>query len=220
MPQLLAVFDLDDTLISGDSSAIWTEFLWEKGIITDPRFIEADAKMMADYNAGMLNMNDYLAFSLQTLHQVPQEQVDTWLTEFVAERIRPRFYPQAKALLEEYQQQQVPVIIISATVSFIVKKIAAEFSIHTALGIDMVIENGCYTSKIDGIATFREGKVKRLKQWLEQQNSHPETIRFYSDSINDLPMCQFANEVITVNADARLQAEAQQHGWEQLTWSL
>ncbi|AKH62895.1 MULTISPECIES: HAD family phosphatase [Photorhabdus] len=220
MPQLLAVFDLDDTLISGDSSAIWTEFLWEKGIITDPSFIEADEKMMADYNAGILNMNDYLAFSLQTLHQVPLEQVDVWLTEFVKEKIRPRFYPQAKALLEKYQQQQVPVMIISATVSFIVKKIAAEFGIHTALGIDMVIENGCYTSKIDGIATFREGKVKRMKQWLKQQNSHPETIRFYSDSINDLPMCQFADEVITVNADTHLQAQAEQHGWKQLTWSL
>ncbi|MQL49943.1 MULTISPECIES: HAD family hydrolase [Photorhabdus] len=220
MPQPLAVFDLDDTLISGDSSAIWTEFLWEKGIITDPSFIEADKKMMADYSAGMLNMNDYLAFSLETLHQVPLERVDVWLTEFVKEKIRPRFYPQAKALLEEYQQQQVPVMIISATVSFIVKKIAAELNIHTALGIDMVMENGCYTGKIDGIATFREGKVKRIKQWLEQQNSYPEIIRFYSDSINDLPMCQFADEVITVNADARLKAEAQQHGWQQLTWSL
>ncbi|OCA55601.1 HAD family hydrolase [Photorhabdus namnaonensis] len=220
MSQLLAVFDLDDTLISGDSSAIWTEFLWEKGIITDPSFIEADKKMMADYGAGSLDMSGYLAFSLQTLHQVPQEQIDLWLTEFVNEKIKPRFYPQAKALITEYQQQQIPIIIISATVSFIVKKIATELDIHTVLGIDMVMENGCYTGKIDGIATFREGKVKRIKQWLEQQNSHPEIIRFYSDSINDLPMCQFADEVITVNADARLKAEAQQYGWKQLTWSL
>ncbi len=80
MSQLLAVFDLDDTLISGDSSAIWTEFLWEKSIITDPSFIEADKKMMADYSAGSLDMSHYLAFSLQTLHQVSQEQVDLWLS--------------------------------------------------------------------------------------------------------------------------------------------
>ncbi len=142
------------------------------------------------------------------------------MVEFVKEKIRPRFYPQAKALVAEYQQQQIPVIIISATVSFIVKKIATELNIHTALGIDMVMENGCYTGQIDGIATFREGKVKRIKQWLEQQNSYPEIIRFYSDSINDLPMCQFADEVITINADTRLKAEAQQQGWQQLTWSL
>ncbi|MDC9623908.1 HAD-IB family hydrolase [Xenorhabdus sp. XENO-7] len=220
MSQQIAVFDLDDTLICGDSSLLWTEYLWEKGIITDHRFIEADQKMMADYSAGKLDMHDYLAFNLQSLNQVHHEQVDIWLTDFVETKIKPIFYPAAKKQLAIYRQQNIPIIIISATVSFVVKKIAAALGVPTAMGIDMVMEDGCYTGSILGIPTFREGKVARLQQWLTEQNLSPQHISFYTDSMNDLPMCLFANEVFTVNADIRLQKEAENHGWRQLSWVL
>ncbi|OTA15506.1 phosphatase [Xenorhabdus vietnamensis] len=220
MPKQIAVFDLDETLICGDSSQLWTNYLWEKGIITDPRFIEADQKMMKDYSAGKLNMHDYLTFNLQSLHQAHHEQVDIWLTDFVETKIKPLFYPAAKKQLEIYRQQNIPIIIISATVSFVVKKIAAAFGVQTAMGIDMVMKDGCYTGNIQGTPTFREGKVTRLQQWLAEQNFSPEHIAFYTDSMNDLPMCLFASEVFTVNADQKLQSEAEIRGWNQLNWLL
>ncbi|CAM3833625.1 HAD family hydrolase [Xenorhabdus thuongxuanensis] len=220
MSKKIAVFDLDETLICGDSGRLWTEYLWEKRIITDPRFIEADQKMISDYCAGKLDMQKYLAFSLQALQQIPAEQIDIWLADFVETKIKPIFYPAAKKQLAIYQQQNIPLMIISATVSFVVKKIAAAFGIQTAMGIDMVMKEGCYTGDIQGILTFREGKVTRLQQWLEQQNLSPQHISFYTDSINDLPMCLFADEVFTINADNKLQSEAEIRGWKQLKWAL
>ncbi|CDL82971.1 HAD family hydrolase [Xenorhabdus szentirmaii] len=220
MSPRIAVFDLDETLICGDSSQLWTQYLWEKKIITDPCFIEADQQMMTDYHAGKLDMHKYLAFSLQALHQVPHEQVDIWLSDFVDNKIRPLLYPAARRQLEIYRQQHVPIIIISATVAFVVKKIAAAFGVQTALGIDMIMENGCYTGKIQGTPTFRDGKVIRLQQWLTEQNLLPQHILFYTDSANDLPMCLFANEIFTVNPDKHLQTIASTHGWKQLNWTL
>ncbi|WP_340611567.1 HAD family hydrolase [Xenorhabdus bharatensis] len=220
MSQQVAIFDLDDTLIRGDSSLLWTKYLWEKQIITDPRFVEADQKMISDYSAGKLNMQEYLSVSLQALCQIPHEQVDVWLTDFVETTIKPLFYPAAKTQLDIYRQQNIPVIIISATVSFVVKKIAAAFGVKTAMGIDMVMKEGCYTGDIEGIPTFREGKVTRLQQWLAEQNLSPQHISFYTDSANDLPMCFFASEVFTVNADTKLQSAAEKHGWKQLSRAL
>ncbi|MDC9590449.1 HAD-IB family hydrolase [Xenorhabdus sp. XENO-10] len=220
MSKKIAVFDLDETLICGDSGRLWTKYLWEKRIITDPRFIEADKKMISDYCAGKLDMQEYLAFSLQALKQIPSEQIDIWLTDFVETKIKPLLYPAAKKQLEIYRQRNVPIIIISATVSFVVKKIAAAFDVQTAMGIDMVMKEGCYTGDIQGVPTFREGKVARLQQWLAEQQLSPEHIEFYTDSINDLPMCLFANEVFTINADKKLQSEAEIRGWNQLNWLL
>ncbi|MBI6549482.1 HAD family hydrolase [Xenorhabdus lircayensis] len=220
MSQQIAVFDLDETLIGGDSSQLWTQYLWEKSIITDPRFIEADQKMIADYCAGKLDMHKYLAFSLQALSQISHEQIDIWLTDFVETKIKPLFYPAAQKQLDIYRQQNIPIIIISATVSFVVKKIAAAFGVQTAMGIDMAMENGCYSGDIQGVPTFREGKVTRLQQWLAEQNLSPQHISVYTDSINDLPMCLFANEVFTVNADMQLRSEAEHRGWNQLNWVL
>ncbi|CCW31918.1 HAD family hydrolase [Xenorhabdus nematophila] len=220
MSQRIAVFDLDETLIDGDSGRLWTQYLWEKNIITDPRFLQADQEMMADYRAGKLDMHKYLAFSLQALNQIPHKQVDIWLTDFVETKIKPLIYPTAQKQLETYRQQDIPIIIISATVSFVVKKIAAAFGVQTAMGIDMVMQEGCYTGIIQGVPTFREGKVTRLQQWLSEQNLSPPHISFYTDSINDLPMCLFANEVFTVNADEKLKSEAEMRGWTQLNWAL
>ncbi|MDC9593559.1 HAD family hydrolase [Xenorhabdus sp. IM139775] len=220
MSKQIAVFDLDETLICGDSGRLWTEYLWEKRIITDPRFIEANQKMMSDYCAGKLDMQKYLAFSLQALEHIPAEQIDIWLTDFVETRIKPIFYPAAKEQLDLYRQQNIPILIISATVSFVVKKIAVALGIPTAIGIDMVMKEGCYTGEIQGTASFREGKVARLQQWLDEQNLSSQHISFYTDSMNDLPMCLFADEVVTINADNKLQSEAEIHGWKQLHWFL
>ncbi|EKT61063.1 HAD family hydrolase [Providencia sneebia] len=220
MQTKLAIFDLDDTLIQGDSSVLWTQYLWDNNIITDPSFVEADKEMMAQYNAGTLNMAAYLQFNLQTLAGVPIQQVDSWLDDFVATRILPRIYPDAVKTIAQYRSQAIPVIIISATVSFIVKKIAQHLNADIAMGIDLKENQGCYTTEIEGIPTFKEGKVKRLMQWIQHQKITDAYLYFYTDSANDLPMCEFADEVFIVNGDQKLQQAAKAKYWQQYHWVL
>ena len=220
MHNKLAVFDLDDTLIQGDSSVLWTQYLWDKKIIKDPRFVEEDNAMMAQYNAGTLDMAAYLQCSLQTLAGVKVEQVDVWLDDFVENIILPRIYPAGVDAFARYRSQGIPIIIISATVAFIVQKIADKLGADVAMGIGIKQENGCYTAKIEGIPSFKEGKVKRLLQWISHQPITDAYVYFYTDSTNDLPMCQFADETFIVNGDSRLRQVANENHWPQYQWNL
>lgn len=220
MQNQLAIFDLDDTLIQGDSSVLWTQYLWDKQIISDPQFVEADKAMMAQYNAGTLDMPTYLRFNLQTLADIKTEQVDIWLDDFVQSVILPRIYPEAIQTIARYRAKGIPIIVISATVSFIVKKIAAQLNADVAMGIDIKQQNGCYTTEIDGIPTFKEGKVKRLMDWVRHQPITDVYVYFYTDSANDLPMCQFADETFIVNGDPRLLQAANENNWPQYQWNL
>ncbi|MEY0838835.1 HAD family hydrolase [Providencia alcalifaciens] len=220
MQNQLAIFDLDDTLIQGDSSVLWTQYLWDKQIIRDSQFVEADKAMMAQYNAGTLDMPTYLRFNLQTLANVKVEQVDIWLDDFVQTVILPRIYPEAIRTIANYRAKGLPIIVISATVAFIVKKIADQLNADVAMGIDIKQKDGCYTREIDGVPTFKEGKVKRLLAWVRHQPITDAYIYFYTDSANDLPMCQFADETFIVNGDSRLQQAATEYNWPQYTWHL
>lgn len=220
MQNKLAIFDLDDTLIQGDSSVLWTQYLWDKQIIRDPQFVEADKAMMAQYNAGTLDMPTYLRFNLQTLADIKTEQVDIWLDDFVQTVILPRIYPDAIQTIAHYRAKGIPIIVISATVSFIVKKIADQLNADVAMGIDIKQQNGCYTTEIDGIPTFKEGKVKRLMDWVRHQPITDAYVYFYTDSANDLPMCQFADETFIVNGDPRLLKVANENNWPQYQWNL
>ncbi len=220
MQTKLAIFDLDDTLIQGDSSVLWTQYLWDKRIITDPSFVEADRQMMEQYNSGTLDMAAYLAFSLQTLSGVSIQQVDQWLDDFVTTCILPRIYPDAISTIEHYRSHKIPIIVISATVSFIVKKIAQHLNADVVMGIDIKESQGSYSTEINGIATFKEGKVKRLMQWIKQQSITDAYLYFYTDSTNDLPMCLFADKVFIINGNKRLQRIATENNWQQYTWQL
>ncbi len=220
MATSFAIFDLDDTLIKGDSSILWTQYLWDNKIITDPQFVEADRNMMAQYSAGNLDMASYLAFSMQGIAGISIEQIDIWLDDFVETIILPNVFPEGIARLADYKQRKIPIIIISASVSFIVKKIALRLGVDIAMGIDMKIENNAYSNKIAGIPSFKEGKVKRLTQWLSQQHIEDAEIIFYTDSANDLPLCYFADYVFTINADSRLSQAAIENKWTQLSWHI
>lgn len=216
----LAVFDLDDTLIHGDSSVLWTQYLWDKKIIKDPHFVEEDKAMMAQYNAGTLDMAAYLQCNLQALADVKIEQVDIWLDDFVENTILPRIYPAGVDAFAQYRSREIPIIIVSATVAFIVQKIADKLGADVVMGIDIKQKNGCYTAEIEGIPSFKEGKVKRILQWISHQPINDAYIYFYTDSANDLPMCQFADEVFIVNGDQKLQQAAKENHWPQYQWNL
>ncbi|WP_417594274.1 HAD family hydrolase [Oceanospirillum sp.] len=216
----LFIFDMDDTLIDGDSSTIWNHFLVEKGIVTDPSFLKQDDALMQLYRQGKMSMEDYLSFTLQPLENIPLSQLEQWVDECVSEKIMPRIYPQAKVLLEQLQSQQQEILVISATASLIVQPLAKAMGIHQALGIDLKEEYGRLTAQIEGTASYREGKVKRLEQWLEQLSLDRNRLKihFYTDSINDLPLCLYADQVHLVNPCPQLTEAAQTH-WHAHHWT-
>lgn len=216
----LAVFDLDETLLSGDSSRLWTRYLWDKKIITDSQFLALDDQMIADYHAGKLNMDDYLYQHLSFYRNYNIETINQWVNNYIEECITPLLYPQGRDIIAQYQQQHIPVIIISATMSFLVHPIAKQLNADISMGIDMEMKEDHYTGYIDGIPTFREGKVSRLQQWMENKNINKSYIYFYTDSSNDLPLCYQADNVFTINADKQLAQIANKKGWTSLKWDL
>ncbi|MCW8348680.1 HAD-IB family hydrolase [Vibrio sp. ZSDZ65] len=219
MLQDLYVFDMDETLFDVDCAVLWHEFLVEKEITTTANFREEDARLMALYAQGELDMKDYLSFSIAPLKGISDREVGLWVEQCIDEKIMPRFYPQAKALLASLKRDEVDTVMISASVSFLVNAIAQRIGIDVAMGIDLVKEKNTYTSEIEGVPTYRDGKVIRLKQWLVEQNRTYKAIHFFTDSINDLPLCQYADFVYLVNPCRQLQRLSHQEHWKVLDWS-
>ncbi|MFM2590595.1 HAD family hydrolase [Vibrio sp. TBV020] len=219
MSKPLYVFDMDETLIDADCAMIWNEFLVEKGIATSPSFIEEDQRLMALYAKGELNMEDYLAFSMAPLANMPKEQVARLVEECVTRYILPKQFTQSKTLIEQLTREGIDMMIISASVTFLVSAVGRHLGISNALGIDLVEKQGGYTAQILGVPSYREGKVTRLKEWLEAQSESYSSIHFYTDSINDLPLCEYADYVYLVNPCPRLKDYAIHTDWANLSWS-
>ncbi len=219
MTQTLYVFDMDDTLIEGDCSMIWNEYLVERGIVTEPGFLERDRELMALYSQGKMSMEEYLTVTIQPLQSVSLEQLRHWVDACVSECILPRVYPKAQALIEQLKQQDCRMLVISASAHFLIEPVARALGIPEAIGIDLKEEAGRITAQIDGIPSYREGKVQRLKQWLAQQNIDRGEleIHFYTDSINDLPLCRYADQAHLINPCPLLTQAAPSH-WQHYRW--
>lgn len=218
MSKPLYVFDMDETLINADCAMIWNEFLVEKGIATEPNFIEEDQRLMKLYAEGKMDMEDYLEFCMSPLSNVPIEQVNMLVAECVDKQILPKQFKQSKTLIEQLTRDGVDMVIISASVTFLVEAVGQGIGIPTALGIDLVEQQGSYSAEISGIPSYREGKVTRLQQWLEAQSESYSEVHFYTDSINDLPLCQHADFAYLVNPCPRLKEHANQPNWTVLNW--
>lgn len=218
MSQPLYVFDMDDTLIDGDCSMLWNQYLVEKGIVAIPDFLETDKKLMGLYSIGKMDMEEYLDFVMQPLFRIPQQEVDEMVDDFVTTCVRPRVFNEALALIDDLREQAHPMLIISATVSFIVKKVAHSLGISEAIGIDMQVKNGCYTSVIEGVPSYREGKIRRLKDWVGATSDHYNPVHFYTDSINDLPLCEYSDYAYLINPCPQLKEVASDKPWEIYHW--
>ena len=220
MSKPLYVFDMDETLFDADCAVLWNEFLVEQGIAIQPDFLDQDKRLMALYAEGKMDMEDYLEFSIAPLTHVPTERVQQWVEQCIDEKILSRLFPQAQTLLADLKRDDIQTIIISASVSFLVEAIAKRLGINVAMGIDLELEQNSFTSKIKGIATYREGKVAKLAQWLSAQGNSYSEIHFYTDSINDRPLCEFADHVYLVNPCPALRALGEKKGWLRLDWKL
>lgn len=214
----LVIFDLDETLLAGDSCTLFCQFLEEEGI-APTGFLQQDALMMARYHAQTLVLSDYIQFLLEPLKPLSVAEVGALMPRFIERYITPRFYPEALQLLADYQQQGVRPLIISATAEFIVTAIAEQLGVSDVLAIQLQVEGNGYSGEIEGIPTFRDGKVARLAQWLEANQESMSGALFYSDSINDLPLLEQVENPVVANPDRQLLAIALQRHWPVLNWT-
>ncbi|MBW3695603.1 HAD family hydrolase [Vibrio sp. T187] len=214
----LYVFDLDETLLDGDSAMIWNEFLVEKGLVSDPNFLEEDKRLMELYAQGSLEMEEYLHFAMAPLEGLSTKQVAELVEECVQNKVMGRIFPQARQLINQLQEKNQTMIIVSATVSFIVEVVAKQLGIPNSIGIDLVAEAEQYTAKILGTPSYQQGKVVRLEEWMEEQEARFNLVHFYTDSINDMPMCEYADYAYLVNPCQQLQKHAEPNQWVVLNW--
>ncbi|MCQ9392512.1 HAD-IB family hydrolase [Pseudomonas viridiflava] len=214
----LAIFDLDDTLIHGDSASLWSREMMRLGWVEDEDFLSLDQELMNAYSQGKLAMEDYMAFSLTPMVGRTVENVAEAVAQFIKAVIDPLVYREARQTIARHKAAGDRLLVISATGVHIVSPVAAHLGIDEVLAIDLEVQDGQFTGLTEGILTYREGKVLRLSEWFRAQDEMLEGAFFYSDSRNDLPMLKLVDNPITVNPDPTLRAYAQEHGWPVLDW--
>lgn len=209
----LAIFDLDHTLLNGDSDYLWGEYMVANNIVDRAEYQRLNQSFLEDYHRGDLDNDRYLQFALHPLTQHPIESLYTWRKDYVESWIQPIIATGTPALLDKHRQQGDTLIIISATNYFITEPIAELLEIPHLLATRPEIIDNRYTGKYLGVPTFKEGKVTVLNEWLAQQNHSLGESYFYSDSINDLPLLERVSHPIAVNPDESLSDIAVQRGW-------
>jgi HAD superfamily hydrolase (TIGR01490 family) len=209
----LALFDLDNTLLDGDSDFEWGNFLVAKNLVDEKEYETANNYFYEQYKQGTLNIVEYSAFSFKPLSVRTREELDALHKEFMKHVIQPMIKPKSMILVEEHRQQGDTLIIITATNSFITRPIAQYFGIEVLIATEPKIVNGKYTIEIDGTPCFQEGKVARLNEWLINNQQTLAGSSFYSDSINDLPLLEVVDTPIAVDPDDRLHKVARNKSW-------
>jgi len=209
----LAIFDLDNTLISGDSDHGWGQFLVENQLVDAQLYKEKNDYYLEQYQLGQLDILEYLEFSLNALTQFPKEQLFALRETFVKQDILPLITQKSRDLLQKHREAGDYLLIITATNLFVTEPIAQELGVDDIIATEPEVIDGQYTGKIAGIPSFQEGKVKRLAAWLEEKGLSLDGSYFYSDSHNDLPLLKQVDNPVAVDADETLTAYAQQHNW-------
>lgn len=209
----LALFDLDNTLLAGDSDHGWGNWLCEKGIVDKNYYQQKNDEFFQYYMNGTLNITEYLNFTLAFLKENSIEQLNRWRNNFMQEIIEPLILKKGQILLEKHRQQGDRLVIITATNRFVTAPIAKRLGVNDLIATECEIKNGQYTGRVKGTPCFREGKVIRINNWLKQHNATMKDSYFYSDSINDLPLLSLVDNPIAVDPDEKLKAMADKKGW-------
>ncbi|QBQ54436.1 HAD family hydrolase [Nitrosococcus wardiae] len=209
----LAIFDLDNTLLAGDSDYLWGQFLVEQGIVNSEAYERANEAFYRQYQEGTLNIYQFLAFQLAPLKQHSLRQLEIWRSQYLEEKIRPIILLQAQELLASHRSRGHKLLIITATNRFITGPIAEILGVDGLIATEPEIRGGRYTGQVSGIPSYRDGKVTRLKAWLKEQALTLETSWFYSDSHNDIPLLEQVTHPVAVDPDETLNAHARTNGW-------
>jgi HAD superfamily hydrolase (TIGR01490 family) len=209
----LAIFDLDNTLLDGDSDYAWGQYLVDKHIVDGKTYRQENERYYAAYRDGTLDIYAFLAFSLHPLASHPRAQLEKWRADFMQTRILPMIPEASRRLVAQHRDAGDTLLIITATNRFVTEPIALEFGIPHLLATDPEMRDGEYTGGVSGVPCFREGKVERLQAWLEQHGQTLENACFYSDSHNDLPLLNLVDRPVAVNPDEELARVASDNQW-------
>ena len=216
----LALFDLDHTLLPIDSDHEWGRFLVKIGVVNADYYATENERFYADYKAGRLDIDAFLAFALKPLSEHSRAQLNEWHAQFMHEVINPNLRSSAFDLVKKHQDQNDICCVVTATNSFVTRPIVQAFGIQHLIATEPEVlgdpATGNFSGKVAGTPNFREGKVIRVESWLSAEKlswSSLEKSYFYSDSINDLPLMEKVTQPIPTNPDQSLRAKAMEKGW-------
>jgi HAD superfamily hydrolase (TIGR01490 family) len=209
----LALFDLDNTLLDGDSDYAWAQFLIEEGVLHAGDYNAKNEYFYERYKDGTLDIHEFLDFQLAPIARRPRAQLDAWHTEFMRRKIRPMILPGAPELIAKHADALTA--IVTATNRFITRPIADELGIRELIATDIEEVDGVFTGKPRGTPTFREGKIERVDEWLAAKGHKLADFEswFYSDSLNDLPLLERVTHPVAVDPDVTLRAHATERKW-------
>lgn len=210
----LAIFDLDNTLIAGDSDHRWGEFLCAEGLVDPRSFSRENDQFYQEYQEGKLDIHAYLQFALRPLAGRTIAEVADLQKKFMRDYVEPMLLPAAFSLLDKHRQRGDELLIITASNTVITKPIAQRLGVPTLMGCDVEIEDGRFTGASVGIPSFKEGKVARLTQWMATNGHCLDGAWFYSDSHNDIPLLEKVDYPVATDPDPQLAEIAQQRGWQ------
>ena len=216
MAKRLALFDLDNTLLDGDSDHAWGEFLIYKGLVDENSHRAKNNEFFEDYLNERLDIDAYIAFTITPILNLSEEQRNKLHKEFMIFAINDSILPKAKTLVSKHKSKGDFCIIITATNNYLAAPIAQMFHADLLLATDLEIRSGNFTGKISGIPCYREGKLDKLHHWLEKSGGIRSLTKstFYSDSVNDLPLLEAVQTPIAVDPDDALLQESRRRGWK------
>ncbi len=213
----LCLFDLDHTLLPLDSDHEFGEFIVRQGLVDGADYRRRNDNFYQQYCDGTLVLDDYIAFTTSVWRQMSVVEQQALQQAFMGEVILPALKPQAVELVERHRAQGDLLAIVTATNEFVTRPIADAFGVDDLIAVRLHRdEQGRVTGRIDGVPSFREGKITRVEQWLSDQGRHLgqfDRVSFYSDSPNDLPLLERATDPVATNPSPELEAVAQSRGW-------
>ena len=216
----LALFDLDNTLLSGDSDFEWSQFLIDQGVLDSELFEAKNLEFYEQYKAGTLDIHAFLDFQLKPLSRHKRTELDKWHADFMRVKVRPMMSEAGKKLAASHRAAGDICVIITATNSFVTAPIAHEYGVEFLIATEPEQKDGEFTGRVAGVPSFREGKITRLETWMAHHGwtwgSFADTT-FYSDSLNDLPLMTLVKNPVAVDPDDTLRAHAEEHGWRIIT---
>ena len=212
-PVSIALFDLDNTLLGGDSDYLWGCFLAEQGVVDREYHAHENQRFYDQYQVGELDIHEFLRFQLRPLAEHDMDTLKHWRDLYIEEKIIPILLPKARALIDEHRRMGDLPVIITATNRFITGPIARLYGVDQLLATEPEVVDGRYTGGITDIPCFQDGKVQRLAGWLERNRQTLEQSWFYSDSHNDLALLNAVTHPVAVDPDEILRRYAGKHGW-------
>jgi len=210
----LAIFDLDETLISADSDHEWGQFVVDRGLVDGEEHKRKNDSFYAQYKLGQLDITEYLRFSCSVLARYSLEELEAYLAEFVDLRIKPLILARGESLVAKHRDRGDHLLVVTSTIEFITRPIADLLGIATLIAPVPEIIDDRYTGEIVGVPSFAEGKVTRLQQWLDDTGHSMKGSYFYSDSHNDLPLLTIVDHPVAVDPDETLKREAKANQWQ------